>query len=231
MDGVNPELSNLTCSMTVVEPGDVVFLTSDGISDNFDPVVGKFCVPKKPERQGGVAPSNGSSTKPNSNSSGSSSTSSGGGLPSVSAYQRHELTLLRMEDLLNHGSGSEIASPHSQCEFNCNTSPLLMFLNPCPPTIFQQRDFFICRYFSNIFCWFLSIKCASIDSKNIAKTNLFSTFKSKNTDWINLQWPNYQIEGGVNVAPSKMGETPTPKICFLFVEILCHAHTRPTQRD
>ena len=33
-----------------VLPGDIVFLTSDGISDNFDPVVGKFCVPKKPER-------------------------------------------------------------------------------------------------------------------------------------------------------------------------------------
>ena len=47
MDGVNPELSNLTCSMTYVEPGDIVFLTSDGISDNFDPVVGKFCVPKR----------------------------------------------------------------------------------------------------------------------------------------------------------------------------------------
>jgi hypothetical protein len=30
--------------------GDIVFLTSDGISDNFDPVVGKFCVPRKPER-------------------------------------------------------------------------------------------------------------------------------------------------------------------------------------
>ena len=27
----------------------------------------------------------------------------------MAAYQRHELTLLRMEDLLNHGSGSEAA--------------------------------------------------------------------------------------------------------------------------
>ena len=54
-------------SITEVLPGDIVFLTSDGISDNFDPVVnlnlilindtfesqvGKFCVPKKPDRQG-----------------------------------------------------------------------------------------------------------------------------------------------------------------------------------
>lgn len=43
--GNQPELSNLTLSMTIVEPGDIVFLTSDGISDNFDPVVGKFAEP------------------------------------------------------------------------------------------------------------------------------------------------------------------------------------------
>lgn len=42
VDGQNPELGNLTCSMTEVEPGDIVFLTSDGVSDNLDPVVGKF---------------------------------------------------------------------------------------------------------------------------------------------------------------------------------------------
>ncbi|XP_055701472.1 PP2C-like domain-containing protein CG9801 isoform X3 [Phlebotomus papatasi] len=42
VDGNKPELGNLTLSITVVEQGDIVFLTSDGISDNFDPVVGKF---------------------------------------------------------------------------------------------------------------------------------------------------------------------------------------------
>ncbi|XP_013395378.1 PP2C-like domain-containing protein CG9801 [Lingula anatina] len=42
VDGKNPELNNLTCSMTFVDPGDVVFLTTDGISDNFDPVVTKI---------------------------------------------------------------------------------------------------------------------------------------------------------------------------------------------
>ncbi|XP_035775951.1 PP2C-like domain-containing protein CG9801 [Anopheles albimanus] len=40
--GDKPEMANLTLSMTVVEEGDIVFLTSDGISDNFDPVVGRF---------------------------------------------------------------------------------------------------------------------------------------------------------------------------------------------
>jgi len=34
--------------MTFVEKGDLVFITSDGISDNFDPVVGKFCSIKRP---------------------------------------------------------------------------------------------------------------------------------------------------------------------------------------
>ncbi len=42
VDGNKPELGNLTLSLTIVEKGDIVFLTSDGISDNFDPVVGKF---------------------------------------------------------------------------------------------------------------------------------------------------------------------------------------------
>lgn len=45
VDGTNPELGNLTLSMTICEAGDIVFLTSDGISDNFDPVVGKFAEP------------------------------------------------------------------------------------------------------------------------------------------------------------------------------------------
>ena len=111
VDGVNPELSNLTCSMTLVEASDIVFITSDGISDNFDPVVGKFCVPKKPERQQGTG--NGSNSK--------GSSTSPGVLPSVAAYQRHELTLLRMEDLLNHGSGAENASPHSQSKNHFET--------------------------------------------------------------------------------------------------------------
>ena len=44
VSGCEPELNNLTCSMTFVDPGDIVFLTTDGISDNFDPVVTKIAV-------------------------------------------------------------------------------------------------------------------------------------------------------------------------------------------
>lgn len=38
-DGNNPDLSNLTFSFTILDTGDIVFLTSDGVSDNFDPVI------------------------------------------------------------------------------------------------------------------------------------------------------------------------------------------------
>jgi hypothetical protein len=49
VDGFYPELSNIMCSMTIVEPDDIVFLTTDGISDNFDPVIGKFCLAENGE--------------------------------------------------------------------------------------------------------------------------------------------------------------------------------------
>lgn len=47
VDGQNPELHNLTCSVTFCNHGDIVFLTTDGISDNFDPVVTKIALPQK----------------------------------------------------------------------------------------------------------------------------------------------------------------------------------------
>lgn len=119
VDGSNPELNNLTLAMTEVEEGDIVFLTSDGISDNFDPVVGKFA----------ILPCSNTSSDANttvmSNSDGrlktrrkstenvrnpvtsSGSTINCNNLPIVEAYQRYELTLLRMEDLLNRGVSGE----------------------------------------------------------------------------------------------------------------------------
>jgi len=45
VDGSQPYLTNLTFSVTTCEPGDIVFQTTDGISDNFDPVVTKLAVP------------------------------------------------------------------------------------------------------------------------------------------------------------------------------------------
>lgn len=56
VDGTNPELNNLTVAMTITDPGDIVFLTSDGVSDNFDPVVGKFAIPRKFEKNSAKTP-------------------------------------------------------------------------------------------------------------------------------------------------------------------------------
>ncbi|XP_022250579.1 PP2C-like domain-containing protein CG9801 isoform X1 [Limulus polyphemus] len=114
VDGQNPELSNLTVAMTIVDPGDIVFLTSDGISDNFDPVVGKFALPKKTERTAPKAtiedtPEESKIQKQeilqraNSNGDEKHSPQAEITLPMVEAHQRHELTLLRMEDLLTNG--------------------------------------------------------------------------------------------------------------------------------
>lgn len=42
-DGRRPELGNLSISLaTGLQKGDIVFLTTDGVSDNFDPVVGRI---------------------------------------------------------------------------------------------------------------------------------------------------------------------------------------------
>lgn len=40
--GEEPDLSNMTCSVTLLNHGDLVFLTSDGVADNFDPFLLKL---------------------------------------------------------------------------------------------------------------------------------------------------------------------------------------------
>ena len=50
-DGFNPDLGNLTLSYTQLESGDIVYLTSDGISDNFDPVIGRLRTLRKFSKQ------------------------------------------------------------------------------------------------------------------------------------------------------------------------------------
>ncbi|KAF7271024.1 hypothetical protein GWI33_016055 [Rhynchophorus ferrugineus] len=44
VDGINPELSNLTLSVTTINKGDIVMVASDGLTDNFDPNVCRFTV-------------------------------------------------------------------------------------------------------------------------------------------------------------------------------------------
>uniref|UniRef100_A0A8R1XKP7 PPM-type phosphatase domain-containing protein n=1 Tax=Onchocerca volvulus TaxID=6282 RepID=A0A8R1XKP7_ONCVO len=101
VDGMNPQLHNLTY--------DVIFITSDGVSDNFDPVVGKFCVIKRPSEP--VIPAE--KLEPISVSVGSEDKSRdiefarirtcNASLPCVDAEERHELMLLRMGDIISNG--------------------------------------------------------------------------------------------------------------------------------
>lgn len=116
VDGCNPELNNLTLAMTEVENGDIVFLTSDGISDNFDPVVGKFavlpCHNSVPDSTVKNHAEGRSKTRRKSietlrHAESGNSNRNKSNLPVVEAYQRHELTLLRMEDLLRRGVSGE----------------------------------------------------------------------------------------------------------------------------
>ncbi|KAI6172365.1 Protein phosphatase 2C (PP2C)-like domain-containing protein [Aphelenchoides besseyi] len=115
VDGRNAQLHNLTCSMTFVETGDMVFITSDGVSDNFDPVVGKFCIIKRNENDE-KENDDGSPTIPNSASAKQlhKTKSMPNGvpkqkkrcvavLPCVDAAERQELMLLRMSDVIGNG--------------------------------------------------------------------------------------------------------------------------------
>ncbi|CAH8850685.1 unnamed protein product [Trichobilharzia szidati] len=43
-----PELNNLICAVTLCDPGDIVLLGSDGLVDNFDPVITRLAVPESP---------------------------------------------------------------------------------------------------------------------------------------------------------------------------------------
>ncbi|KAK2160064.1 hypothetical protein LSH36_141g08016 [Paralvinella palmiformis] len=100
--GNDPELHNLTCSMTLVDPGDVVYLTTDGISDNFDPVVTKIAVASRrrhsdPHLQ--PLPEEGSS-----NMEGTSQNVRCGtldGKPEMEPHERHQYAVKEMERIIH----------------------------------------------------------------------------------------------------------------------------------
>lgn len=56
MDGINPELSNLTLSITTLSKGDMVIVASDGLTDNFDPNVCKFTISSTKAEKSTVQP-------------------------------------------------------------------------------------------------------------------------------------------------------------------------------
>ena len=83
--GDEPDLRNLYCTFSPVEPGDIVFLCTDGLSDNFDPVVRS---PAVPEDQ--LYPSG-------------SHLPSGNGVPVLSPLAREEQSLATMAQVIHRG--------------------------------------------------------------------------------------------------------------------------------
>lgn len=76
--GTEPDLANLVCCFLPVAENDIVFITSDGISDNFDPVILKKAVSE------GAAPS-----------------APGSPLPHLSPEQRQEFTTSSIARAIN----------------------------------------------------------------------------------------------------------------------------------
>nr|CDJ89555.1 PP2C-like domain-containing protein [Haemonchus contortus] len=128
VDGRNPQLHNLTCSMTFVEEGDIVFITSDGVSDNFDPVVGKFCVIKRAEvenKENAQLPPRDNrklsvATKDSPSREFARPRTCAATLPCVDAASRHELMLVRMRDIIANG----IDPPKEACRLSPRHEPL-----------------------------------------------------------------------------------------------------------
>lgn len=92
VDGDNPELANLTFSLTRVSKGDIVFLTTDGISDNFDPVVTKAALPKI----------NNANSNGNENTTATSPTTSRDFVkPEMTPQERHIYALKEMQRVIH----------------------------------------------------------------------------------------------------------------------------------
>lgn len=107
VNGCDPELHNLTCSMTFVDPGDVVFLTTDGISDNFDPVVTKIAVAKVQKRKtsadddddAGVPSSPGGEGADDDKASDEGESQDG--RPVMAPHERHQYAVKEMERIIH----------------------------------------------------------------------------------------------------------------------------------
>ena len=93
VNGTDPELHNLTCSMTVVDPGDIIYLTTDGISDNFDPVVTKLAVAKRRNSD--------PDTMPNGNGASKDECGIKDGKPEMTPRERHQYAVKEMERIIH----------------------------------------------------------------------------------------------------------------------------------
>lgn len=124
VDGYNPDLSNLTFSFTVLDPGDIVFLTSDGVSDNFDPVIAqcKHCEIPDIKRSGSldsmldaISKSKSASRKDSEGTSLSRSSKSDQDIPQ---YHMYDAPIARHKKML--GTMTEVCIYYQQFIITCN---------------------------------------------------------------------------------------------------------------
>ena len=124
VDGYNPDLSNLTFSFTVLDPGDIVFLTSDGVSDNFDPVIAqcKHCEIPDIKRSGSldsmldaISKSKSASRKDSEGTSLSRSSKSDHDIPQ---YHMYDAPIARHKKML--GTMTEVCIYYHQFTITCN---------------------------------------------------------------------------------------------------------------
>ena len=111
VDGINPELHNMTYGLSFVNTGDIAFLTTDGISDNYDPVVTKIAIAKIDISRAETVKVQTSPDSveldhsPESDSSGASSTSPTGMFttdkPEMEPKERHIYALKEMERIVH----------------------------------------------------------------------------------------------------------------------------------
>lgn len=97
VDGKNPELHNLTYGLSFGNQGDIVFLTTDGISDNYDPVVTKIAVAKLDHIK---SDSENQSEKPDDELA-TSSMSCVNGKPEMEPKERHIYAMKEMERIVH----------------------------------------------------------------------------------------------------------------------------------
>ena len=96
VNGNEPELHNLTCSLTFLDPGDIVYLTTDGISDNFDPVVTKIAMPKRRSQSESDAKDDKDEEEDDS-----SLCCTEDGRPELEPHERHQYAVKEMERIIH----------------------------------------------------------------------------------------------------------------------------------
>ena len=99
--GDHPDLTNLFCCFAPVTEHDIVFLTSDGVSDNFDPVTLRQALSESSEMtHSSPMPHSQYTTSQQDPSSSSSSSSTTSPSRVLTPSERHNMTVLRLSGLL-----------------------------------------------------------------------------------------------------------------------------------